>query len=374
LAGAGLLVRSLHRLGAVNPGFDPANLLTLSVELPQATYSDDARRAAFFARLLERVDGMPGVSAAGAISFLPLTNGGASTRFTIVGRPAPEPGHWTSSDIRIVDPGYFAAMRIPLLRGRGLTAADRADAPPVVVISETMARQYWPDEDPIGARLQVNWTHPDVHPEVIGVVGDVHVSTLDGDLRPTIYYAQAQEPSGSMTIVARHAAGAGGLATSVRAAVRELDHDLPVTDVATMSTRLVRSMSDRRYPMLLLAAFAALAVLLAAVGIYGVLSYAVNQRLREIGVRMALGARRSDVLGLVIGSGMRLTLVGVAIGAAGGLLASRALGRLLYGVTATDPLTFAAVAGLLAVVALIAIYFPAARATRVDPMTVLRTE
>ena len=374
LAGAGLLVRSLHRLGAVNPGFDPANLLTLSVELPQATYSDDARRAAFFTRLLERVDGLPGVSAAGAVSFLPLTNGGASTRFTIVGRPAPEPGHWTSSDIRIVDPGYFAAMRIPLLRGRGLTGADRADAPPVVVISETMARQYWPDEDPIGARLQVNWTHPDVHPEVVGVVGDVHVSTLDGDLRPTIYYAQAQEPSGSMTIVARHAAGAGGLAASVRAAVRELDHDLPVTDVATMSTRLVRSMSDRRYPMLLLASFAALAVLLAAVGIYGVLSYAVNQRMREIGVRMALGAGRSHVLGLVIGGGMRLTLVGVALGAAGGLLASRALGRLLYGVTATDPLTFAAVAGLLALVALVAVYFPAARATRVDPMTVLRTE
>ncbi len=374
LAGAGLLVRSLHRLASVNPGFDPADLLTLSVELPQATYPDDARRSAFFAQLVARVGEMPGVSAAGAVSFLPLTNGGASTRFTIVGRPAPEPGHWTSADIRIVAPGYFGAMRIPLERGRGLTAADRAEAPPVVLISETMARQFWPNENPVGARLQINWTHPDVHPEIVGVVGDVHGSTLDGDLRPMVYYPQAQEASGSMTIVARHGANAAGLAGAVRAAVRELDRNLPVSDVATMSTRLVRSMSDRRYPMLLLTVFAALAVVLAAIGIYGVLSYAVNQRRREFGVRIALGARGADVLRMVIGSGMRLTLTGVAIGAVGAALGARALGRLLYDVRPTDPLTFAAVAGVLTVVALAAICFPALRATRVDPITVLRSE
>ena len=374
LAGAGLLVRSLHRLAAVNPGFDPADLLTLSVELPQATYPDDAHRSAFFAQLVARVGEMPGVSAAGAVSFLPLTNGGASTRFTIVGRPAPEPGHWTSADIRIVAPGYFPAMRIPLERGRGLTAADRADAPPVVLINETMARQFWPNENPIGARLQINWTHPDVQPEIVGVVGDVHGSTLDGDLRPMVYYPQAQEASGSMTIVARHGANAAGLAGAVRAAVRELDRNLPVSDVATMSTRLVRSMSDRRYPMLLLTVFAALAVVLAAIGIYGVLSYAVNQRRREFGVRIALGARGADVLRMVIGSGMRLTLTGVAIGAVGAALGARALGRLLYDVRPTDPLTFVAVAGVLTVVALAAICFPALRATRVDPITVLRSE
>ncbi|MFI5372474.1 MAG: ABC transporter permease [Candidatus Eisenbacteria bacterium] len=374
LAGAGLLVRSLHRLAAVNPGFDPADLLTLSVELPAATYPDGPHRSAFFSQLVARVSALPGVSAAGAISFLPMTNGGAATRFTIVGRPAPEPGHWTSADIRIVDPGYLAAMRIPPLRGRGMTAADRADAPAVVVINESMARKFWPNQDPIGAHLQVNWARPDVHPEVIGVVGDVHGSTLDGELRPMIYYPQAQEPSGSMTLVARHTGDAAGLTIAVRSAVRALDRDLPVTDVATMSTRLVRSMSDRRYPMLLLAVFAALAVLLAAVGIYGVLSYAVNQRLREIGVRMALGARRADVMQLIIGGGMRLTLAGVVIGSAGAVLAARTLGGLLYGVTPTDPLTFAAVAGLLSLVALVAIYFPARRATRVDPMTVLRAE
>jgi putative ABC transport system permease protein len=374
LAGAGLLLRSLHRLGAVNPGFDPENLLTLSVELPPATYPDGARRTAFVGQLVERVGGLPGVSAAGAVSFLPLTNGGAATRFTIVGRPAPEPGHWTSADIRIVDPGYFAAMRISLERGRRLTAVDRADAPPVVVINETMARRFWPNENPIGARLQVGWTHPEARPEVVGVVGDVHLSSLDGELRPMIYYPQSQEPSGYMVIVARHAGDVAGLTAAMRAVVRGLDRNLPVSDVATMSTRLVRSMSDRRYPMLLLTVFAALAVLLAAVGIYGVLAYAVSQRLREIGIRMALGARHADVLGMVIGGGMRLTLAGVAIGTLGGLVASRALGRLLYGVTPTDPLTFAAVAGVLALVALVAVSFPALRATRVDPMTVLRSE
>ena len=374
LAGAGLLVRSLHRLAAVNPGFDPSDLLTLSVELPQATYPDSSHRAAFFSQLVERVGGLPGVSAAGAVSLLPLTPQGAATRFTIVGRPAPEPGHWISADIRIADPGYFAAARIPLERGRGLAATDRADAPPVVVINETMARKFWPNENPIGARLQISWTHPDAQPEIVGVVGDVRVSTLDGELRPMIYYPQAQEPSGYMAIVARHAGDPAGFSAAVRALVLELDRNLPVSDVATMSTRLVRSMADRRYPMLLLSVFAALAVLLAAVGIYGVLSYAVSQRLREIGVRMALGAQRADVLGMVIGRGMRLTLMGVAIGAAGGLFASRALGRLLYGVAPTDPITFAAVAGLLVLVALVAVYVPALRATRVDPITVLRSE
>lgn len=374
LAGAGLLVRSLHRLAAVNPGFDPANLLTLSIELPSATYPDAIRRATFHTQLVERVRGLPGVSAAGAVSFLPLSGAGAATRFTIVGRPAPEPGHWTSADIRIVDPGYFAAMRIPLERGRGLTAADRADAPPVVLINETMARRFWPNENPIGSRLQVRWAHPEAQPQIVGVVGDVRVSSLDGELRPMIYYPQLQEPSGYMAIIARHAGDAPGLTSAVRAVVRELDRNLPVSDVATMSARLVQSMADRRYPMLLLTVFAALAVLLAAVGIYGVLSYAVNQRQREFGVRMALGAGAADVLRLVIGGGMRLTLAGIAIGATGGLFASRALGRLLYGVTPTDPLTFAAVAGLLALVALIAVYFPALRATRVDPMTVLRSE
>jgi putative ABC transport system permease protein len=374
LAGAGLLVRSIRKLAAVNPGFDPRHLLTLSVDLPSATYPDDTSRAAFFARLLDRVNALPGVSRAGAISFLPFIEGGAATAFTIVGRPVPEPGHWTSADIRTVDSGYFAAMRIPLAAGRGFTAADRAGAPPVVVINQAMARQFWPGQNPLGERLQISWRHQDTQPEIVGVVGDVHVESLDDTPRSMIYYPLAQEPSGSMVIVTRSGGDAVGLAGAIRAAVHDLDRDLPVSDVATMSTRLVQSMSDRRYPMLLFATFAGLAVLLAAVGIYGVLSYTVNEQRREFGVRLALGAQREDVLRLVIGRGLRLTLGGVAIGAAGAALGARALGRLLYDVPPQDPVTFAAVVAFLGTVALVATYLPARRATRVDPMEVLRTE
>ena len=374
LAGAGLLVRSLQHLMAIDPGFDPRQLLSATVTLPRGTYPDGARGSAFYARLLERVRGLPGVTAAGAVDFIPLAEPTAATRFTIVGRPAPVPGQWTSADIRVIDPGYFAAMGIPLLRGRAPTVADGATSPPIVVINETMARRYWPDADPIGQRLQVNWTHPEAHPEIVGVVGNVHLGTVDSDFRPMIYYVQAQDPSGSMTLVLRHTGGAAPLTTALRATVRELDPNLPLTDVATMSSRLVQSTADRRYPMLLLSVFAALAVVLAAIGLYGVLSYTVSRRTREIGVRIALGAQGADVLRLVVGGGMRLTLIGIVVGLAGAALAARALGHLLYGVTASDPVTLAGVAVLLSAVALLAAYLPARRAARLDPVVALRTE
>ena len=374
LAGAGLLVRSLHRLTAVDPGFDPSHLLTFSVELPPATYPDDPRRAAFFGELVERIRGLPGVSGAGAVSFLPLSGSGAATRFTIVGRPAPEPGHWTSADIRIVDAGYFHVMRIPLALGRGFASADRADAPPVVIINQAMARRYWPGETPIGARLQVNWTHAEATPEIVGVVGDVHARTLDADAQPMIYYPQSQEPSGGMMVVARADGPVASLTPAVRAAVRGMDPNLPVSDVATMAARVVASTSDRRYPMLLLGAFATLALLLAAVGVYGVLAYGVSLRLREFGVRIALGAREIDVVRMVLGNGLRLALLGVGGGAVGALISTRVLGRLLYDVTPTDPLTLLTVTVTLVVVALVAVAVPAWRAARTDPMTVLRSE
>jgi putative ABC transport system permease protein len=374
LAGAGLLVRSIQKLSAVNAGFDPQNLLTLSVDLPSATYADGARQTAFFSQLVNRVHALPGVTAAGATSFLPLSSAGAATRFWIVGRPAPEPGQWTSADIRVVDTGYFSAMRIPLVGGRSFTAADRADAPPVVLVNEAMARQFWPGGSPLGARLTISWVHPDAQPEIVGIAGDVHAEALDEAARPMIYYPESQEPSSSMMIVARSGGDAARLAGAVRATVHDLDPNLPVSDVATMSTRLVQSMADRRYPMLLLALFAALAVLLAAIGIYGVLSYTVNERRREFGVRLALGARRDDVLRLVLGGGMRLTLAGIAIGAVGAAIGARVLGRLLYEVPPVDPVTFALVGAGLAAVALVAMCVPALRATRVDPMAVLRSE
>jgi predicted permease len=291
-----------------------------------------------------------------------------------VGRPEPKNGEWTSADIRTVDPGYFAAMRIPLLRGRTFTAADRADAPPVIVVNETMARQFWPGGDPVAERLQVSWNDPKAQPQIVGVVGDVRTSSLDADVRPMIYYVEAQAPTGSLTLAIRHSGDPGPLVAAVRTAVRDLDRDVPLTDVATMATRLSRSMADRRYPMLLLSGFALLAVLLAAVGLYGLLSYVVSRRTREIGVRMALGADQLTVLRMVLRDGVRLTLMGVAAGAVASIAAARALGHLLYGVGPTDPLTFAAVGLLLVVVATIASYLPAARATRVDPVVALRNE
>jgi len=347
---------------------------SMAVSLPQAKYGDGAHQTAFFSQLTDRIRSMPGVSEVGAISLVPLVPQGAATRFTIVGRPAPKPGEWTSADIRIVERGYFAAMRIRLARGRTFTAADRADAAPVVVVNEAMARQYWPGDDPLGARLQVNWADPTAHPEIVGVVGDVRTSALDAEIHPMIYYVEAQAPTGELTLVVRHSGDAAALVSAVRGAVRDLDRDVPLTDVASMATRLTRSMADRRYPMLLLSGFALLAVLLAAVGLYGLLSYVVSRRSQEIGVRMALGAGRRAVLRMVLGDGVRLTFVGIAIGAAGGVLAARALGRLLYGIGPTDPVTFVAVAVLLVAVALLASYVPAARATRVDPVVALRTE
>jgi putative ABC transport system permease protein len=374
LGGAGLLVRSLQRLSGVSPGFDLSHLTTMAIDLPQPTYADGARQTAFYAQLADRVRGFAGVSDFGAISLIPLVPQGAATRFSIVGRPPQRPGEWTSADIRIVDPGYFATMRIPTIAGRTFTAADRADAPPVIVVNQKMARQYWTNGQAVGSRMKVSWTHPDATPEIIGVVGDVRTSALDADLRPMIYYVEAQDPTASLTLAIRHSGDPGLLVTAVRAAVRDLDHDVPLTDIASMTTRLARSMSDRRYPMLLLSGFAALAVVLAAVGLYGLLSYVVSRRTREIGVRMALGADRSKVLGLVLRDGVRLTLVGAVIGVVASGVAARALGHLLYGVGPTDPLTFAVVGLLLVAVALVASYLPAARATRVDPVEALRTE
>jgi len=374
LAGAGLLVRSLQRLLTIDPGFDPRQVLTVQVDLPQATYADAGRQTALVARLLDRVRELPGVKSAGAINFLPLIEAGSATRFTIVGRPAPLPGQWTSADIRVVDPGYFAAMGIPLRGGRYPTTADHAASPPIVIVNETMARRYWPDGNAVGQRLQVSWAHPDAHPEVVGVVGDVHRNRLDVDVRPMIYYVHAQEPSTSMTLVVRHGGGVSPLTTAIRSVVRALDPELPITSVAPMSTIVAKSIADRRYPMLLLSVLAVLAVVLAAIGLYGLLSYTVSQRTREIGIRMALGAKGGDVLRMIVGGGMRLTGIGLAVGVAVTLVAARALDRLLYGVASTDPLTLVGVTVVFAVVAIVSTVLPAARATRVDPVTTLRSE
>jgi len=374
LAGAGLLLRSLQRLSAVDPGFDPRNLLTAAIDLPGATYPDLRRQSAFFDRLLDRVKTLPGVSGAGTITFLPVSGPNAATSFVIIGRPAPAPGQSPVADIRVADSGYFAAMRIPLLRGRPLSGVDGPSGPPVVVINETLARLYWPQENPIGHRLQISWTNPTAQPEIVGIVGNVHAGSLDADIRPMIYYSTFQEPAGSRALVVRYADHAGGLGAAVRTAIHELDGELPVANLASMYSHMAESMSNRRYPMLLLIVFAVLAVTLSAIGLYGVMAYTVGQRTREIGVRVALGAQAQDVLRLVGGQGMRLVGIGILVGVGGALAATRVLRTLLYEVAPYDPTTLLGVSVLLVGVALIAIAVPLRRAMRVDPMVALRTE
>jgi putative ABC transport system permease protein len=374
LCGAGLLLRSIEKLTAIDPGFDPEHLLTASVILPTGTYAEPARQAALFDRVLERVRALPGVEAAGAVTFLPLTPLTAATSFTVVGRPAPPPGESPTAEVREVDPAYFRTMRIPLVRGRGLTAADGPTAPPVVLINEAMARQFWPGQDPIGQRVQVSWTHADREEQIVGVVGDVRGASLDAAVRPRIYYPRAQEPSGSMWIVVRHRGDPGALAAAVRGTVRGIDRDIPLQDVATMYAHLAQSLAQRRYPMFLLGVFAGLAVVLSAIGLYGVLAYVVGQRTHEIGVRLALGARPAEVLRLVVRQGMRLVAAGLVLGLAGAILAMRVLRSLLYGVTPTDPMTLAGAALGLVGVALLAMAIPARRAARVAPTEALRYE
>ena len=375
LVGAGLLVRSLRRLIAVDPGFDPVNLSAVTITLPPPAYPDSLRRVAFYERLLERVRTMPGVQSAGIISWLPMTPSNASTTLTVVGRPEPAPGQASAAAIRLVDPGYFAAMRIPLKRGRSLAPSDRIGSAPVAVISEAMAHKLWPGEDPIGQHVKVEWWHPTASVEIVGVVADSRHDGLDAEFAPTLFYPFAQESRQiRMSLVLRSTLPPATLTRMVRAAVSEMDKDVPVADAVTMYHHIAEMMADRRYPAFVLGLFAALALALAAVGIYGVLSYTVGQRTREIGVRVALGARPADVLRTVLGGGLRLTLSGVALGGVAAGLAAGALGKLLYGVHPLDPVTFVIVPLVLVAVALLAMAAPARRAARVDPMVALRSE
>jgi len=375
LVGAGLLVRSLRQLIAVDPGFDPVNLSAVTITLPPATYPDSLRRVAFCERLLERVRNMPGVQSAGIISWLPMTPGNASTSLTVVGRPEPAPGQKPTAAIRLVDPGYFAAMRIPLKRGRSLAPSDRIGSAPVAVISEAMAHKLWPGEDPIGQHVKVEWWHPTASVEIVGVVADSRHDGLDAEFAPTLFYPFAQESRQiRMSLVLRSTLPPATLTRMVRAVVSEMDKAVPVADAVTMYHHIAEMMADRRYPAFVLGLFAALALTLAAVGIYGVVSYTVGQRTREIGVRLALGARPADVLRTVLSGGLRLTLSGVALGGTAAALAAGALGKLLYDVRPLDPVTFASVPLVLVGVALLAMAAPARRAARIDPMVALRYE
>jgi putative ABC transport system permease protein len=372
LVGAALLIKSFVNLQRVAPGFNPKDVVRVDVALPRTRYPERNQSATFYKQLLDRIAALPGVQSAGAVSNLPLSGGGTDSDFGIEGRAPAEPGQnpvaWYSS----VTPGYFRAMGIRLLRGRVFSEADNADAPKTVLISETMARRYFPDEDPLGKRL-VFGGGSDPR-EIVGVISDVKFFGLNLDARPSMYFPHAQNPAGGMSLVVRTQGDLLTLAAAIRGQVSALDRDLAVSNVMTMEQLVGVSLAEPRFTLLLLGAFAAVAMLLSAIGVYGVVSYSVTQRSHEIGVRMALGAQMSDVLKLVVGQGMTLVLGGVGLGLIAAFALSRVMESLLFGVSATDFTTFAATSVVLAGVALAACFIPARRAIRVDPMVALRYE
>jgi putative ABC transport system permease protein len=368
LIGAGLLIRSLMRLQDTNPGFDPQNVLTMGVSLPGAKYGDDEKPGSFFADLESRVSGLPGVEAVGLVSELPLSGQPNDMPYTVAGRPASDDQSF-DDDFRRVNSRYFSALKIPFLRGRNFTDQEVRQGAKVVIISELLARQVFPNEEPLGKRLIMSFGNQAF--EIIGVVGDLRHRALEREPAAAMYMPAYER---SMNVVVRSSGDPAALAAAVRKQVFEIDPNQPVSDVRTMKQWLDSSVAEPRYRTTLLSLFALVALLLASTGIYGVMSYSVSQRTHEIGVRMALGARRFDVLRLVVRQGMALVIVGVAIGLAGAFALTRLMESLLFGVTAKDPFTFVAVAALLSLVAFVACYLPARRATKVDPLTALRYE
>jgi putative ABC transport system permease protein len=368
------MIKSFLRLQSVNPGFNPDNLLTVRLLLPESKYREDRQRIAFFREAVSRIGALPGVRSAGAVNFLPFTGPGAATSFTIEGRPAPAPDQKPTVDSRVCDPNYFRTMGIPLISGRLFSEKEATEVSHVVVINEALRRTYFPDEDPIGRRITISMSNEPVPSEIIGIVGDVKHAGLDIEPRAMAYWPHPELAYPFMTLVARTEGDPLGLASSVQREVQALDKDQPIADVYTMEQLLSVSVARARFSTLLLSVFAGVALLLAAVGIYGVMSYSVTQRTHEIGIRMALGAQRKDVMGLVVRQGMTLALIGVGLGLGVAYALTRVMASLLYGVSATDPVTFAAISLVLTGVALAANLVPARRATRVDPMIALRYE
>jgi putative ABC transport system permease protein len=379
LAGSGLLLRSVSRLQDITPGFLPDHLLVADVPLSQNTYAKPVQRYEFFDRLVERAKALPGVNSAGAATFLPVSGGGSIIHFNIQGRPPKTPHDFTAAGYRAVTPNYLETLKVPLLQGRLFTAADNDKAPAVVVINATMARNFFHSENPLGKRMQLGATPEQEVPwmEIVGVVGDVLPGLgLDPQSEMYLPYRQADAllPVFQLSVVLRTAGEPKTQASALRSALAEMDPNQPLVNVRTMEDNMSATVAQPRFRTWLIGIFAGLALTLAAVGIYGVMSYSVTQRTNEIGIRVTLGAQPSDVFRGVIGEGLRFVLVGVGIGLAAGLILTRLLQSFLYGISASDPLTFSAVAILLLLVALAASFFPARRATRVDPIVALRYE
>ena len=377
LIGAGLLINSFLRLRNVDPGFRVDNLLTMKIVLPEPKYDEFARRQAFYTELIQRVEALAGVRSAAVTTNLPLYRQGNSIGIRIEGKPEPPPGQENIAVTRIISPGYFDTMSIPLLSGRKLADEDKeTDRNASAVISETMARRFWPNEDPIGKRFAAGRVTSDEDwINVVGVVKDVRQFELTAEPRPQLYLSYRQAGFfAPEDLVVKTDVDSASLAATVRKTVWEIDKDQPVSDIRTMEQIFAESIARQRFSMLLLAIFAGVAMVLAAVGIYGVMSYSVAQRTHEIGIRMALGAQTGAVLKLAVGYGMKLVIIGIVIGLIASFALTRLMSTLLFGVTATDPTTFTLISLLLAFVAAIASYIPARRATKVNPIIALRYE
>jgi predicted permease len=378
LTGSGLLIRSFVRLIGVDPGFDTGHLLTFKVSLPRAKYGTDPLCLAFFQQLLARLSVVPGVRSATMESFPPLAGLGAATAVHLLGQPSLALSDLPVTNVQVVGSNYFNTMNIPLRAGRLFNAQELTEERHVTVINQAFADKYLHGVNPLGQKAAIymkSLSENELQPsEIIGVVGDVHQLGLDTTPEPTVYWPHPELVMSGMTILVRTANDPLSIASAARSALQQLDPELPLAGVATMDQLLADSLSRSRFTMLLLGIFSAVALVLAAVGIYGLIAYSVTQRTQELGIRIALGAQRRDVLRLVLTQGTRLTLLGVALGILAALALSRLLATLLFGVSATDPLTIAAVAGLLAFVALLACFIPARRATRVDPIIALRYE
>jgi putative ABC transport system permease protein len=372
LVGAGLLLHSFARLMRVDLGFNPNHVLKLTVALPPTQYTDDAQRIAFMERALERLKALPGVEAVAAANVTPLTGYAANTAFEIENRPPAQPGEQPNAEYRTISADYFRALGMRLRRGRLFTEQDVKQTR-AVIINEALARRYWPNEDPLGKRLLIAKSAGEWR-EIAGIVGDSKHTAVEAAPQPELYEPTLRNGAGFYDIVMRSAVAPESLTQTARAAFRELDPNLPLFTIRTLNETVQMNLARQRFAMQLLGAFAVLALALAAIGLYGVLSYSVSQRTREIGLRMALGATVGEVLKLVVAQGMRLVGAGVAIGLLTALALTRLMTNLLFGVTATDPLTFAGVALLLALVALVACFIPARRAAKTDPMIALRTE
>ena len=372
MIGAGLLIKSFHQIRQINLGFEPDHLLTLRVELPNPKYEEDHPRINFYNQILRRIQNVPGVESVGLINFPPLSGWWNVLPVTFEGRPPVPAGQEPEIDYRVISPSYFSVMKVPLIKGRYFTDADHESAVQVVIINESMARRFWPGEEPLGRRIKMTGEHKDDWRLVVGVVGNVKHFGPDTEEKPEVYRPYLQEPWPLLGLFVRTKVEPSSIASAVRNEIYAVDGDQPVSHVMSMSDLMSDSVAPRRVSMILLIVLGGAALLLALLGIYGVLSYSITQRTQEIGIRAALGAQRIDVMKLVLGQTLKLVVIGVLLGVLGAIGIIRVFSSLLFGVSPTDPFTFVVVTALLLITALLASYLPARRASQIDPVLALR--